>query len=244
MTKVSVYVMIRVMYSLFTPQFVFDNPLWQDALVWCAVVAIFGGSLQALAQRDFKKMLTYLIITEVGYMVGGVWLGNRMGVSGAILHILNDAMMMLALFFVAGIIHRKLQDHNFDSFKGLFRKMPWTMTAFVITALSMIGVPPTGGFFSKYYLILGAIEAGKWHFMIALLASSLINVVIFFRIIEIGYFKLTPEKSSEKSKIEEAPVSMLVPLLVVSVGLIIIGLYSGDIITNIIQPFIPSGIAN
>lgn len=245
MTKVSVYVMIRVMFSVFTPQFVFSNSLMQDAVVWCAVIAIFGGSLQAIAQRNFRKMLTYLIISEIGYMVGGVWLGNRMGISGAILHILNDAAMMLALFFVAGIVYSKMQNTDIVSFKGLFRKMPVTMAAFVLTALSMIGVPPTAGFFSKFYLILGAVEVGKWHFMIALIVSSLINVVLFFRIIETGYFQESHSEHSDsqhKTKIVESPIGMLIPLVAVAVGLVIIGLYSGDIVTNIIQHAIPSEI--
>jgi len=247
MTKVSVYVMIRIMFSVFTPEFTFRHLIWQDAIIWCAVIAVVGGALQALAQRDFKKMLTYLLISEVGYMVGGVWIGNRLGITGAILHILNDAMMMLCLFFVAGIIHYKLKSHDFDSFQGLFKKMPVTMGAFIVGALSMIGVPPTCGFFSKWYLILGAIEAGKWHFMIALLFASLMNVILFFRIIEIGYYKSFAESQEHKkdlTRIDEAPVSMLTPLLIVAVSLILIGVFSGEIVSNIIQYAVPAGIGN
>lgn len=245
MTKVSVYVMIRIMFSVFSPEFTFSKAIWKEVIIWCAVIAIVGGSLQALAQRDFKRMLTYLIIAEVGYMVGGVWIGNELGISGAILHILNDAMMMLCLFFVAGIIKYKLGSHHFDSFKGLFKKMPFTMAIFVIGALSMIGVPPTCGFFSKWYLILAAVEAGKWHFMIGLLFSSLINVILFFRIIEIAYYPLEDEgHGHEHTQISEAPISMLAPLIIVGIGLILVGVYSGEIVSNVIQYAVPTGIGN
>lgn len=246
MTKVMVYVIIRIMFSVFSVDFLTNHLIWQEAIVWCAVIAIVGGSLQALAQRNFKKMMTYLIIAEVGYMVGGVWLGNRLGLTGAVLHILNDAAMMLTLFFVAGIIAYKFKNNNsFENWKGLFRKMPVTMSVFVIGALSMIGVPPTCGFFSKWYLILGAIEAEKYHFMIALIFSSLINVVLFFRIIEIAYLKLDDVgggNSHQAEKISEAPISMLVPLVIMGLGLILIGIFSQEIVTNIIQYAIPAGI--
>jgi multicomponent Na+:H+ antiporter subunit D len=249
MTKVSVYIMIRIMFSVFSPEFTFSNAIWQDVIIWCAVIAIVGGSLQALAQRDFKRMLTYLIIAEVGYMVGGVWIGNELGITGAILHILNDAMMMLCMFFVAGIINYKFKSHNFDSFQGLFRKMPLTMAIFVIGVLSMIGVPPTCGFFSKWYLILAAVEAGKWHFMIGLIFSSLINVILFFRIIEIAYYPSNAEghghgHGDDHTRISEAPISMLAPLVIVGICLILIGVYSGEIVSNVIQYAVPAGIGN
>ncbi|MBT3233378.1 MAG: monovalent cation/H+ antiporter subunit D family protein [Calditrichaeota bacterium] len=240
MTKVSVYIMIRIMFSVFSAEFTFANIAWQTAVVWCSVIAIIGGSLQALAQRDFRKMLTFLVVAEVGYMVGGVWLANEIGISGAILHILNDALMTLCLFLVAGILIFKTQRHQLMDFRGMFRKMPVTMGAFIIGALSMIGVPPTCGFFSKWYLIQGAIEAGRWEFMAALIFSSLVNAVLFFRIIEIGHFQHeTDSHDHAEEKISEAPAIMLIPLVVVAIALVVIGLYTNDIVTNVIQHAVP-----
>ncbi len=245
MTKVSVYVMIRIMFSVFSPEFMFTHLIWQDTIIWFAVIAIVGGALQAIAQRDFKKMLTYLIVSEIGYMVGGVWLGNRLGITGATLHILNDALMMLALFFVAGNIFYKIRSHKFKDFGGLFKKMPFTMTAFIIAALSMIGVPPTAGFFSKWYLILGAIEAGKWHFMVALIFSSLVNAVLFFRVIEHGYYSEENDGHEDhKQSIKEAPISMVVPALIIGVCLIVVGVYSGDIVEHVVQYAVLLGVGN
>ncbi len=248
MTKVSIYIMIRIMFSVFSPTFVYETFAMHEMVVWMAVVAIVGGSILALAQRDFKKMLTYLVVAEVGYMVGGVWLANRYGITGAILHILNDALMTLCLFLVVGIIVYKRKGHHFENLRGLYRTMPVTMGAFTVGAFSMIGIPPTAGFFSKWYLILGAIDGGQWGFMVALILSSLINAVLFFRVIEVGFFEPFSEHHGEDGSdhhpepIDEAPLSMLTPLVIVSIGLIVIGLYTGTIITTIIQFAVPAGI--
>ncbi|MBW2467498.1 MAG: monovalent cation/H+ antiporter subunit D family protein [Deltaproteobacteria bacterium] len=243
-TKVSVYIMIRIMLSVFSPLYVYKIGV-SETIVWMAVIAIISGSVLALAQTDFKKMLTYLIVAEVGYMVGGAWLVSSNGLTGAILHIVNDALMTLCLFIFAGIVIYKKGGQQLQDLAGLYKKMPVTMTAFTVGALSMIGVPPTAGFFSKWYLILGAIDAGRYHFMAALLLSSLVNVILFFRVIEIAFFEPKVdhhEEHSEKIFIDEAPFSMLVPLVIVALCLIIVGLYSGDIVTNIIQHSIPEGL--
>jgi len=119
------------------------------------------------------------------------------------------------------------------------------MAAFTVGAFSMIGIPPTCGFFSKWYLILGAIDAGQWGFMTALLISSLINVVLFFRVIEFGYYEPMSDHHHHEHEVEstdEAPVSMLVPLWIVALSLIGIGLFTSKIVTNFIQYVIPKGI--
>ena len=245
-TKVSVYVMIRIMLSVFSAEYVFNVLSLSAPIVWLAVLAIIFGSILALAQTDLKKMLTYLIVAEVGYMVGGVWLATGYGITGAILHIVNDALMTFCLFVFAGIVMYKLGSYRLEDLQGLYRKMPVTMTAFTIGALSLIGVPPTAGFFSKWYLILGAIEADSYHFMAALLISSLVNAILFFRIIEIAFFEPKTDHhhggDTAAIVISEAPLSMLLPLLVVAIGLIVIGLFSGTIVTDIIQYAVPAGL--
>jgi multicomponent Na+:H+ antiporter subunit D len=233
------------MLSVFSSRYVFDILALSGPIVWLAVAAILFGSILALAQNNLKKMLTYLIVAEVGYMVGGFWLATGYGITGAILHIVNDALMTFCLFAFAGIVVYKTGGHNLSDLQGLYRKMPVTMAAFTITALSMIGVPPTAGFFSKWYLILGAIQAGSYHFMAALLFSSLVNAILFFRIIEIAYFEPKADHHAgddAETVVSEAPFSMLLPLLVVAVGLIIIGLYSGTLVTTIIQHSVPAGL--
>ncbi len=244
-TKVMIYVMIRLVLTVFTPKYAFDTLVISHSIVWLACIAIVMGAILALAQRNLKKMLTYVIVAEVGYMVGGFWLGNRDGMTGAILHIVNDALMTLCAFLVVSNIVYKVKGHKFEDLKGLFRTMPFTMGAFVVAALSIIGVPPTCGFFSKWYLISGGISAGQYGFVVALLFSSLINVILFFRIIEIAFYEPFGNDHAHTSQpecIKEAPLTMLIPLLIVAVGLVIVGVYTSDIVTHIIQFAIPKGI--
>jgi multicomponent Na+:H+ antiporter subunit D len=237
MTKVMVYVMIRLMITVFGLEYIFEKLDLAEAVVWIATIAILSGAIMAIAQKDLKKMLAYIIVCEIGYMVGGAWLGNKLGMTGAILHIINDALMTFALFLAVGNMVYKLKNVHFSNLKGLFGKMPWTMGGFVLGAFSIIGIPPTCGFFSKWYLILGALEKGAYHFAGALIISSLLCAVLFFRIFEISFFN---DEHGEHNAITmaEAPVSMLIPLGLVSASLIITGLYSSSIVNNIILPFL------
>jgi multicomponent Na+:H+ antiporter subunit D len=244
MTKISLYVMIRILFSVFKPYLSMEVLPITQIMVWAGFVAICAGAIMALAQKDFKRMLCYIVVAEVGYIVGGVGLANTTAMKGAILHILNDAVMTAGLFTVAGIVMYKVRSHNLSDFKGLFRRMPITMAAFVVGALSIIGVPPTCGFFSKWYLIQGAVIAGQWAFVVALLGSSLINVILFFRIIEIGYGFHESQGDHTHSRggamgIEEAPFSMLIPTIAVALAIILIGFYNQTILSKLIQFAVP-----
>lgn len=241
MTKVMVYVMIRLMLTVFGYDYVFEKLHIADAVVWLATIAVLAGGILALSQKNLKKMLAYIIVCEIGYMVGGAWLGNRLGMTGAILHILNDALMTFALFLGVGNMIYRLKTVDLTDLKGLFTKMPWTMAGFVLAALSIIGVPPTCGFFSKWYLLLGAFEKGAYHFAAALIISSLICAVLFFRVFEICFFEPAThghQNSHSHGIIAEAPVSMLVVSGMVSLSLVVAGLYSGTVVNKIILPFL------
>jgi multicomponent Na+:H+ antiporter subunit D len=245
MTKVMVYVMVRLMITVFGLEYVFETLNLADAVVWLGTIAILVGGVMALSQKNLKKMLTYIIVCEIGYMVGGAWLGNELGMTGAILHILNDAVMTFALFLAVGNMVYKLGRVDLTDLKGLFSKMPWTMGAFVIAAFSIVGVPPTCGFFSKWYLVLGALESGAYHFAGALIISSLICAVLFFKVFEICFFEPMAEghghghgDSHAAVAIDEAPVSMIAVGGIVSIALIVIGLFSGTIVNTIILPFL------
>ncbi|NQZ67230.1 MAG: monovalent cation/H+ antiporter subunit D family protein, partial [Lentisphaeria bacterium] len=147
-------------------------------------------------------------------------------------------------------IYYKTGSLQIKDMKQMFAKMPLTMLAFTLGALSMIGIPPTCGFFSKWYLVSGAMEAGQWGYVIALLFSSLINVILFFRIFEIAFLNTSDddehdeagdhEHHHEEIKINEAPISMLIPTLIISFTLILIGLSNNFIIKIIIEPFVNS----
>ncbi|MDX9708136.1 MAG: proton-conducting transporter membrane subunit [Trichloromonas sp.] len=245
MTKVTVYLMIRVIFSVFTPSYAFfQHAGVQSAIVWVAAAAIVCASSLALAQRDLRRMLTFIIVAEVGYMVGGVWLANTQGMTGAILHIVNDALMTLCLFLAAAAIYYRTGSLKLENLNGLYRKMPVTMAAFTIGAFAMIGIPPTCGFFSKWYLIMGGIEAGQWGYVGALLFSSLVNAILFFRIIEIAFFPKGEHghgHGHEPIRMEEAPFLILKPLVLTAIALIAVGFGTGPLVNNIIRLAIPAG---
>jgi multicomponent Na+:H+ antiporter subunit D len=184
MTKVGAYALIRIMFTVFEPRFSFEVLPVGTILAAVAGVAIVVGSIMAIAQSDLKRMLAYSSVAQIGYIVLGVALGNRLALIGAYLHILNHALMKGCLFMVSGSLMYRRGMRNIFRLKGVHRSMPWTMAAFVIAALSMIGIPPTAGFFSKWYLLLGTIEARQWVLTGVILVSSLLNAVYFFRVIE------------------------------------------------------------
>ena len=245
MTKVMVYVMIRLMFTVFGYDYLFKTLHLSNKVVFLASFAIIFGALMALSQKNLKKMLTYIIISEIGYMVGGAWIGNRAAITGSILHIINDAFMTFGLFIAAGNFAWRIKELDIDDLKDIFSTMPWTSAGFVIAGMSIIGIPPTCGFFSKWYLLIGAISAKQYFFAISLILSSLFSVILFFRVFEKSLFNLNGLHSTEGSHaatIQEAPLNMVIGLLFVCVILIALGLYSGEIVSRIIDPFVLRGI--
>jgi multicomponent Na+:H+ antiporter subunit D len=160
--------------------------------------------------------------------------------------------MMACLFWVAGMVMYKTNGHRISDFKGIFRKMPFTAAIFTVGALAVIGVPPTGGFFSKWYLLLGGIEANHWGFVAALLASTLINIALFLRVLDKGLYVHatgeTPDRSSEASGFEsgdqsdESLLSMSIPAFIVVLAIFLVGIFNQVILKNIIQFAVPSGL--
>ena len=251
MTKVGAYVMIRIMFSIFGPVFSIEVVPTAALLGPIAAIAILVGCVMALAQVDLKRMLSYILVAEVGYIVLGVAMANRNGLTGAILHILNDAFMMACLFFAVGAIVYKTGTRNIYQLRNLHRRMPFTAGAFVVGGLSVMGIPPLCGFFSKWYLILGAIDGGQWLFVAVLLASSLLSAILFFRVIDNVYFDHIhsrdedPDQESavslpEDAEMDEAPLSMLVPTLVAALGIVVLGVSSVKIISAMIQHAVPA----
>ena len=245
--------MIRMMFWIFGPVFSVEIVPTTTFLTSIAAIAILVGCIMALAQVDLKRMLSYILVAEVGYIALGVGLANRNGLTGAILHIVNDAFMMACLFFAVGAVVYKTGTRNIYQLKYLHRKMPFTMGALVVGGLSVIGIPPLCGFFTKRYLILGAIEGERWLFVAVLLVSSVLSAILFFRVIDNAYFdhKHAPDGDShqesvispaEPTGIDDAPLSMLVPTRVAAAGLVLLGVASMKIISTMIQHAVPASV--
>jgi multicomponent Na+:H+ antiporter subunit D len=248
MTKVMAYVIIRVMFTVFKAEYPISILQVNDLMVWFGTLAILFGAVMALSQNDFKRMLSYVIVAEIGYIVGGIGVANTTALQGAIFHIVNDALMMACLFLVAGLVMYRTNGHRIADFKGIFRTMPFTALVFTVGALAVIGVPPTCGFFSKWYLLLGGIQAHQWGFVTALLVCTLINVALFFRVFDRGLYvhshKKVPDAAvpSNNPHAGEAPLSMLLPAIILALAILLIGIFNQFIVTNVIHFAVPAGL--
>ncbi|MGH7830634.1 MAG: monovalent cation/H+ antiporter subunit D family protein [Candidatus Binatia bacterium] len=237
MTKVAAYVLLRLFLTVFQPVYLRDALPLADVMAWLAAAGILYGSIMAIAQSDFRRMLAYSSISQISYIGLGIGLANPVGVIGALLHVLNHAFMKACLFLVAGAIRFRTGQCEVGRFTGLGRTMPWTMAAFTLSALSMIGVPPTAGFFSKWYLLLGSIDAGNWLFVAAILLSSLLTAVYFFRVLEQVY-AAHARGNSAPADASDPPPSMLFPILVLAAGVLILGLFNTLIVTRVLDPIV------
>lgn len=203
-TKVGAYVLLRVMFFVFGVNYVAKLFPVATVLSWLAAIGIIYGSILAIAQKEIKRMLAYSSVAQIGYIAMGIGMANPMALIGAVLHILNHAFMKAGLFLVAANMRFKLGHSNISKLDNTIRKkMPWTMAAFVVGALSMVGLPPMAGFFSKWYLVLGTINGSHWVFLGVILLSSLLNAVYFFRVIEKVYMKPLPPKTFAKDNPEQ-----------------------------------------
>ncbi len=219
-TKVGVYVLLRFVFSIFGAAFAFQTMPLGPILLVLALLAIFSASTVAIFQDNVKRMLAYSSVAQIGYMVLGISFASLTGLTAGILHLFNHALMKGALFLALGAVFYQLGTVQLSQLRGLGRRMPWTMAAIVIGGLSLIGVPLTVGFISKWYLVLAALESGWWPVAVLVLLGSLLTMVYIGRLVETAYFHTPPEDDLE---VREAPLSLLLPIWT----LILANLYFG-----------------
>ena len=206
-TKVALYVMLRVLFTVFPDEYISSTPTGY-LFVLSGLAAIIVASVSAVYQRNVKRLLAYSSVAQIGYMALGIGLASVMGLTASIVHLFNHALMKGALFMAVGAIIYRIGAAHIDDIRGLGRRMPWTFGAIVIGGLSLIGVPGTAGFISKWYLVLAALEQQAWLLVAVILAGSLIAVVYVGKVIEALYFKPVSDKNLT---VKEAPMLLLIP---------------------------------
>jgi multicomponent Na+:H+ antiporter subunit D len=207
-TKVAVYVLIRFFFTVFGVTFSFTTLPTAAPLMIMAIVAIIAASTVAIFQNNVKRLLAYSSVAQIGYMILGVAMVSTAGLTAGILHLFNHALMKGGLFLVMGCIYCRIGSVHIRDMHGLGQRMPWTMAAFVVGGLSLIGVPLTAGFVSKWFLISAALEKGSWSLAALIVATSLLAMMYVWRVVEVAYFRPAPAGATV---VREAPISLLVP---------------------------------
>jgi multicomponent Na+:H+ antiporter subunit D len=220
-TKVAVYLLLRFLFTIFGAGFSFSLMRLDLILLPLALAGIFSTSLVAIFQSDIKRMLAYSSVGQIGYMILAISLASVTGLAAGIIHLFNHALMKGALFLALGCVVYRIGSTEIERMAGLGRRMPWTMASFVIGGLSLIGVPLTVGFISKWYLILGVLERGWWPVAVLILITSLLAVIYIGRVVEAAYFHAVP-KGLET--VREAPLSLLVPTWILTAANLYFGI--------------------
>jgi multicomponent Na+:H+ antiporter subunit D len=221
-TKVAVYLIMRFIFSIFGSHFVFDTLGINVLLLVLALLGMFVASTIAIFQINIKRMLAWSSIAQIGYMMLGIAMVSQTALTASIVHLFNHAIMKAALFMVMGAVFLRVGSVRIEKMAGLGREMPWTMAAFVVAGLSLVGVPLTVGFVSKWYLVLAALEGGRIWIAVLVLLSSLLALVYTWRVVEVAYFR---ERSSGQP-VREAPLIMLVPMWLLVAASIYFGVNS------------------
>ena len=218
--KAGVFTLLKVTIYIFGSDFILSNDV-TGGLIWVAAATILFASMIAMSKDNLKARLAYSTISQLSYIALGAMLASKSGLIGASMHIAMHAFAKITLFFAAGAIlvvtHKKLV----SEMNGLGRAMPITFGVFFIGTLSIIGLPPLGGMWSKWYLGLGAVETGQMILLAVLMFSSLLNIAYLLPIPVRAFFS-KPAGGEHYTEIKEAPKTMLLAMIITSAACVVL----------------------
>ncbi len=233
--KAGAYGLIRILFDVFGPAYTGSGGLpVATALIWFGLAGIVVGSVMAIRQTDIKRLLAYSTVAQLGYIGLGIGLASPIALVGALLHVLNHAVMKSGLFLVAGGIIQRTGLKSIPRFAGLGKRMPWAMAGFAIAALSMVGIPPLAGFWSKFYLVWATIELGNWVAAVVVVGSSLFTMVYFLKLFEQIFVK-EPTEEVVAQATEPSP-RVLGTVGVLAAAIVLIGLFNAAIVREVLAP--------
>ncbi|MBT8422408.1 MAG: monovalent cation/H+ antiporter subunit D family protein [Gammaproteobacteria bacterium] len=226
--KAGVFTVTKVIVYVFGVDFLFSDPS-SGWLLYAAAFTIIAASLVALRQQNLKRLLAYSTVAQLSYVVMAAAILKPLAEIGAAIHMVAHAFGKITLFFAAGAIYVASKKTELHQLRGIGLRMPWTMAAFTIGALSMIGVPPTGGFVSKWYILAGAFEANNYVALFTIIASTVLNAAYFLPIIYMVWF--VPETSPPEKEHGEAPFAAVLALTVTAALTLAFFLFNGPVIS-------------
>jgi multicomponent Na+:H+ antiporter subunit D len=194
-TKVSAYVLLRFYFGVFDPSELFGRLPMREVFIALSVAATVSASLVAVYEQDVKRLFAWSSVAQIGYITLGIGLANQAGLTGSIVHLVNHGVTKAAIFVLIGglALRGAGAPVTIASLAGLGRRMPLTAFCLVIGGLSLVGVPGTAGFISKWYLISGAIDRGQWWLAGVIVLTSFIAVAYVWRVVEAAYLLPAPE---------------------------------------------------
>ena len=220
-TKVAVYLLVRFAFGVFGQALDFHALPVADFILALSVAAMYVAAFVAIFETNLKRMLAYSSVSQIGYITLGIGIANKTGLTGSIVHLVNHAMMKGALFLALGAVVFRIGSVKLDDLAGIGRRMPLTMAAFTVAGFGLVGTPGTVGFISKWYLAIGALDAGNWFLVFLIVGSSLMALVYVGRVVEVVWFRDTGPAAANAS---DPPLSMLVPLLLLAAAVIYFGI--------------------
>ncbi len=227
--KAGVFAVVKVSVYVFGIDFLsgLANHGW---LVYVAGTTILIASLIALRSDNLKRRLAYSTVSQLSYVIMAAAILTPLSVIGAALHIAAHAFAKITLFFAAGSIYTAAHKTEVSELDGIGRRMPWTMGAFAIGAVSMIGLPPTAGFVSKWYILMGALEAEQMFAVAVIVVSTLLNAAYFLPIVYVAFFRAPAENGrprEHESEHGEAPLPIVFALVITAAGTVLLFFFPG-----------------
>ncbi len=231
--KAGVFTVLKVVVYVFGIDFLAEAGAsrW---LMYVAAATILIASIVALRKDNLKARLAYSTVSQLSYIVLGAMLANAWGVIGGAMHIAMHGFAKITLFFCAGAIYTATRKTEVSQMRGLGRAMPFTMAAFFIASLSLIGLPPMGGLWSKWYLALGTLDAGEYALLAVLMVSSLLNIAYLLPIPVLAFFG-RPDNPGHDPGRREAPLACVVALSLTAIGCLVLFFFA-DPLYRLIEP--------
>ena len=222
-STVAAYALIRIVFTVFTVGFLEANPLARTVLLTGAAVSIVFGSLLAVTQDEIKRMLAYSSVSQFGLVVAAVGIANGTALTGAMIHLVGQAIMKGGLFLTTGLVADVTGARTVDEYEGLAERLPVGAGAFGVLGVAMVGVPPAVGFVGKWYVAFGAIQAESWPLAVVILVSTLLTLAYFVRVLERAYFRDPPADAPEVEGPPHVSVGMQATVLVAAALAVALG---------------------